>query len=766
MLPHRPYIVVLIHFRSSFKYYRMFLRTARHALPPPIAFDFLIPNPILRRALCYTRPKFAQQSHAEGQTRRKTPPSSLRDTPGAILTQLEQDFPSFDSQPLATLTNTQVQAFNNAIPELRGAFYRRNVAEISTLWSVFKARDLLAFFGPSQYGVCSNLIDGYCKRGSYQLSEEEVSLLQEIALVAAAGGATHGLRALMVFHIQNGNPRSVLALYNQYFIHLQEKGVIQSDLDDGHVEEPDSENFDEATSSPTPSLPFSPVRDEILLCAVTAHAQLDTFNALLPLYLQAATRIVPTTVEEFLPPLRVHFNLKKKIEEYVHRLETASLISRPEALTKQLGNLTRDNASRTLGRFYWRAVAGAQGPDAWLAVRPEDLSGSRILLVPPFFWSSFLRSFLACNRPNLAERLWDDMLKLGVVPDVATWNALLDGYGELRMIDSVLSTWDVMVAQKVRPDALTYRAVIHALFLVGRYQHALDRFDAFQKDLPNLPTSSDDASVLTVYNNVLYHLLFASQENKADALVENMQSKGPKPDVVTLNILIRHHARKADLKALARILSSFEPAGLQPDIYTFSTLLSTMLKVRPDADRIMVGFMKKHGISPDTTSLTAIIDRQLREATPESFKIAMDLLGKMERNEYEGAEPNAITYTSVLTAINRGRWLDRKDVEEHTRRIWETMRRRGIRPQRTTYNVLIRAALWNREPEGLRNAMSYYRDMIAQRVHMGNETWYILLRGLIGRREFGLAREIVQDMRRFKTHLTGSLQSLIEKIGQ
>ena len=144
----------------------------------------------------------------------------------------------------------------------------------------------------------------------------------------------------------------------------------------------------------------------------------------------------------------------------------------------------------------------------------------------------------------------------------------------------------------------------------------------------------------------------------------------------------------------------------------------------------------------------------------------MDLLGKMERNEYEGAEPNAITYTSVLTAINRGRWLDRKDVEEHTRRIWETMRRRGIRPQRTTYNVLIRAALWNREPEGLRNAMSYYRDMIAQRVHMGNETWYILLRGLIGRREFGLAREIVQDMRRFKTHLTGSLQSLIEKIGQ
>ncbi|KAI1793855.1 hypothetical protein LXA43DRAFT_178003 [Ganoderma leucocontextum] len=744
----------------------MLFRTARHAIPPPIALDFLIPNPVLRRTLCYTSPKYIHHSRAEGARQQKPAQPTRYDTPGAVLTQLEQDFPAFDSQPLATLTDTRVEAFNNAIPELRGAFYRRNVAEISSIWSVFKTRDLLAFFGPSQYGVCSNLIDGYCKHGSYQLSEEEVSLLQEIALVAAAGGATHGLRALMVFHIQNGAPRSALALYGQYVTRLRDKGVIKSDSEERQAEELDSEDFDEATSSHAPSLPFSPVRDEILLCAVAAHAQLDTFNELLPLYLQAATRIVPTTVEEFLPSLRIRLDLKKKIEEYVHRLETASLISRPAALMKQLSNLTGDNASRPLGKIYGRAVEGARGPDAWLAIRPEDLSGSRLLLLPPFFWSSFLRGFLACNRPDLAERLWDDMLKLGVVPDIVTWNALLDGYAELRMIDSVLSTWDVMVSLKVRPDAMTYRALIHALFLVGRYQDALDRFDGFQKDLPSLRTSPDDPSVLMVYNNVLYHLLFASQENKADAIVEKMQSKGPNPDVVTLNIFIRHHARKADLRALARILERFEPAGLKPDIYTFSTLLSAMLKVRPDADRVMVNFMKKHGISPDTTSLTAIIHRQLREATPESFKIAMDLLGKMERNEYENAEPNAITYTSVLTAINRGRWLDRKVAEEHTRRIWERMRERGIRPQRTTYNVLIRASLSNREPEGLQNGMAYYRDMIAQRVHMGNETWYILLRGLIGRRELGLAREVVQDMLRFKTNLTGSLRLLIDKIGQ
>ena len=146
------------------------------------------------------------------------------------------------------------------------------------------------------------------------------------------------------------------------------------------------------------------------------------------------------------------------------------------------------------------------------------------------------------------------------------------------------------------------------------------------------------------------------------------------------------------------------------------------------------------------------------------FRSAMDLLGRMERNEYENVEPTAITYTAVLTALNRGNWLDRKVVEEHNRSIWERMMNRGIRPERTTYNVLLRASLRNPEPEGVQNALAYYRDMVTQRVRMGNETWYILLRGLIARKQWEVAREIVEDLYRFNPNVPEALRILAKKI--
>ncbi|TBU45210.1 hypothetical protein BD309DRAFT_890800 [Dichomitus squalens] len=751
----------------------MLIRTARHAIPPPIALDFLIPNSILRRTLCYTSSKYSQRPPTEGVIQREpTPTAPTRParnvTPGTVLTQLEEELHPFEAHPLAKGTNAQVKAFNKIIPELRDAFFNHKVADISNLWSALKARNLLAFFGPAHYDLCSNHIAGYVKRRALQLSEEEISALQEMALVSAAGGATSGLKALMLFRIKSGQPQPVLDMYGSYLQHLHKHSVTQGSIEE-QAEEPgpdsDSASDEEATplqSSPPSSL--SRIREDILLCAVIAHAQLDTFNGAVRMYLEATTRIHTSTMEEILHRIRTLPDLRAKVDEWVQRLEAASLLSRPEALTKHLDNVTNSSASRTLQRLYARTVTGVQGPDPWLALRPEDLSDTRVVLLPSFFWSSFLTSFLACNHVELAERLWDDMLRLGVVPDVVAWNALLDGYAKLRMVDSALKTWDVMASQKVRPDALSYRAVIEVLFLAGRYQDALSRFSAFQKDLPNFRLPNDHSTALTVYNTVLYQLLFVSRVPQAKAILDQMESKGPKPDVLTLNTFIRYYGRKGDLKAVAQILRKFQPAGLKPDIYTFSTLLSAMLKFRPDADRIVINLMKKYGVSPDTTSLTAIMDRQLREATPENFKIAMDLLGKMERNEYENAEPNAITYTSVLTGINRGDWLDRKVVEEHNRRIWETMMSRGIRPSRTAYNVLLRASLNGQKPEGVKNALAYYRDMVARRVQMGNETWYILLHGLMARKQFALAQEMVKDMHRFNPNMPGALRTLAVKI--
>ncbi|KAI8980712.1 hypothetical protein BD414DRAFT_420570 [Trametes punicea] len=753
----------------------MLLRTAGHAVPPAIALDFLIPRTVLRRNFSESAHLSSELFHTTGFGRRSRPlsslpsaasPSSSRSlTPGAVLQQLDRDVGTFDEQTLATTTNAQIETFNSSIPELSSALAKRDTQRVSELWATLKNSKLFTFFGPHHHDICSRGVSDYFAKRSHsdRFPEHEERLLRDIALVAAAGGCTDGLRTLMFREIKMRRPDAALALYEEYLEALREKGVLRRD----ESEEAEEERPEEVASSDDAPPALSPIRDEILLAAIVAYAQKNSFADALKVYLKAATRVSPSTVEEFTQLLRFDHALSAKMNLYARRLNAAALLARPPTLMKHLTNLTQDSAHVPLERLYSTAIAGATDPDPWLALTRQQLSGTRVVLLPDFFWPSFIRSFLACRRTDLAERLWDDMVKLGVKPDIVAWNAFLDGYGQMRSLPAVLKMWEIMNAQRVKPDALSHRALISAHFAANQPEGALQRFHQFERDYLTRGVSLEDSAVLAVYNTMLHGLLFVSREEDALAIKTKMETKGPKPDVVTYNTFMRYYGRKGNLRAMAGILQQLEPAGVKADVYTFSTLLSAMLKVRADAGEIVMNFMKKQGVVPDTTALTAIINNQLQDRTPQSFKVAMDLLSKMERGEFGDARPNAITYTSVLTAINRGMWLERSVVEEYNRRIWETMRSRDLQPNRTTYNVLLKASLDNPEPEGLENAMRYYRDMTLHGAHMGTDTWYILLKGLMDREQWDVAREVVEDMRGYKlNNITGSLRTLMNRLGR
>ena len=750
---------------SSVAHPRMLLQTASHGIPPAITMDFLVPSVILRRTLCqasiHKTPLLPLRgsSRAALSSQATTQASSSRITPGAVIAHLDKQHRVFKSQPLDALTNAQVTAFNTSLQELRAAFIARDVPKLCEVWAEVKKRNLLTFFGSLQYMILSNGVLNHCINTprTTSFTKEEREALTEMALFIASGGSTDGLRALMVRTLWNEEPRETLELYDKYLAALRDKAVLQ----DTDVELPPSS---EATSSSSsfPATP-SPIRDEILLCAISAYAQLDAMHEALPVYLRAGTQISHSTLEDFLPLL--HRDLQTKVEEYVRRLETASLLSRPEALMKHLENLTRDHATLSLEKLYSHTIAGAQDPDPWLAVNDADLSGTRIIRLPHFFWPSFIKSFLSLRRNDLASRLWDDMLQLGVAPQQATWNALLDGSARNRDADAVLHTWNVMTSQGVKPDALSYRALIHALYQAGRYGEGDEHFATFEKQFVKSGDPVHADTVIAVYNTFIYNLLFVSRHESAYALLDKMETHGPNPDIVTYNIFLRYHGRKGDLKAMAQILRKLQPRGLRADNYTFSTILSAMLKVRPDADKMMINFMRRSGVNPDTTSLTAVIDRLLRDCTPESLKAAMDLLTKMERNEYPNVEPNEVTYTCVLTGIGRGDWLEASEAMDYSKRIWDTMLKRGIRPLRSVYNVLIKTSLRLPGREGVDRALVYYRHMQQARIHIGNDTWYILLRGLADRNEMQVGAELVNDMRRLnKDKMPHSLKVLVHTI--
>ncbi|EPT04001.1 hypothetical protein FOMPIDRAFT_120794 [Fomitopsis schrenkii] len=273
-----------------------------------------------------------------------------------------------------------------------------------------------------------------------------------------------------------------------------------------------------------------------------------------------------------------------------------------------------------------------------------------------------------------------------------------------------------------------------------------------------------ETSVLVVYNSMLHGLLFYDREKDARALLQEMQLEGPAPDIVTYNTFLRWYARKDQLKSLAEVLQMLEPTGLKGDVYTFSIVLSALMKVRDDAPQIMLSLMERHGVQPNTATMTSIIDQQVRAHTQTGFRSALDLLSRMERGDIKGAEPNEVTYTAMLTAIHRSTRLERNVIEEYRDIIWKRMQDRGIKPVRSTYNTIIKSCFDNPDSESVQWAMKYYRDMVRRGLFMANDTWYILLQGLLRRKEYALANELVNDMREQEFVPSAALAELIRRV--
>ncbi|GBE77871.1 predicted protein [Sparassis crispa] len=629
----------------------MLLRNACHKIASPVSLDFLVPGLIFTRNASKKAPVKLQihnGSNKPNVPHIPTASTSSNYSPATILNKLDLQIQAFHDQLVGAPTDSQVALFNRVIPELRHALETSNITKAWRFWTTLKAKNLLAFFGPSHHDVYSRYVAAVCDARSPDLpwSRVEAEALEEIAVVAASGGAIEGLKAYMLSYVKLGDANAVLHSYQLYLSLLQENDPRQQ-VDDikEDVKDEDESSTDVTIQSPVYTL----VQGDILLLAVTAHIIQNSYDEALQAALQVRARIHLSSYEELLRHLGHDHPLRDKLTLYVPHLNAARLVARPGAFSRQIANLTRDFADKALEKFYRSIIEGMSGPNPCLTANASEKNIHGLVVMPDFAWASFITGFLRCRRIDLTEKLWDDMIRLGIRPSIVTWNALIDGYAELRVVDMAVDTWNVMLAQGFKPDAMTHRALIHALFYAGQPDEAMKRLRAFKESLPKLSPRPEESTVLVVYNTVLHGLLFNQREIEARNLLQQLQTEGPKPDIVTFNTILRYYGKQGDLKQLADVLEMIEPAGIVGDVFTFSIVLSALLKVRDDAPQIVISLMKKQGVEPNAATISAIIDHQMRAQTESSFRGALELLSKMEQSELPDMQPNEVTYTSILT---------------------------------------------------------------------------------------------------------------------
>lgn len=657
-------------------------------------------------------------------------------------------------------TDSDVTFFNECILRLRRALSIRDVERVWACWSQLKDRNLLKLLGP-QLQSHSLQISKLCPRTAEASQMKELKIIETIALYSAGRGAVTALVACMTAYLQAGNSHAVMDLFDSYLNELHHSRGHLSPSDGLPAEGQGEEDLEDFTLEPSSGASTKvPVHNTLLLALITAFAIDNAFHAALRAFLRFPRQLPRGLVEQFLSQFP-DASLRSTVGSYVQRLHIVRYLSQPRLLTHRTSLLASNLDDTGLQKLYNQIIDGLRGEEAYITVHPAELTERTPVAVEEINWAAFLTAFLKCDRRDLGVALWNDMSKFGVKPTAISWTALLDGYDSMKTPEDAEKAWNVMIAQGTEPSAMTYRAIISAFFNAHEPAGAIRYFQLFQQRLSE-GWEADRADCIAVYNTVLHGLLSNGRSGDAHALLQRLREKGPKPDIVSFNTVLQYHGRRGEFRLVSRILDQMSEDGLTGDVYTFSTVLSSLLKIgRTDATGLILNLMRKQNIEPNAAIFSAIIDHQVQEGTEQGLNAGMELLRRMERSPE--ARPNDVTYTGILAGLHRRQWANATFAHECKRYILGRMKERGIRFNRTVYHILLKACLENPAPEGIQEAMGYYEEMVKKKVSLNYDTWYVLLRGVIGREAWDVADELVRDLKR-QMIPRGSLENLVSRV--
>ncbi|KAA1468278.1 hypothetical protein DENSPDRAFT_794096 [Dentipellis sp. KUC8613] len=709
-----------------------------------LLLDFLVPG------LARFRPKSTKAKSSRARTwspshANSTSPS--RHTHASKIVQGDND--------VAGKLSARVQTF-------RWALEQNDIPLVFEAWKALE--DQFHLLGLPVIDSLSRFVVSHCPLEP-QKHWPHAEMLERMALATAQMRSYDALRTCLLAHVKRGNPDGALSLYNMFLgpwlvEHAsKQKEAAEVDWDpDLDVNLPEEGLVQERTP---------PRASEIVLLAVIAQAMKDDFNAAIHLAIEAPFTVDQAIIPDLLEALDLPAAIQPKASAFIAHTMTAQLFRKSHDIAARINALSTQSSFKRLAELRQLLMEGLSDKYPWLASNPSQVSKQRPLLMEETVWAALIRAYLRLGRMEDTEAIWDDMIRMGVVPTIRTWTTLLLHIGNLKGADRALETFNTMKAAGITPSAANYRILISFFSQERKMQEAVELFKEFQSTKLAPPMSPlPSLSVTAVYNKMLQGYLHASQAEDARNLLEQMRTNGPKPDVTSYNTFLFYYHSTKDYRRFSSTLKAIVADGLRGDVVTFSTLLSAYLQIRPRDEAIsaVVRMMQKHGVEPNVVTYTSIISNLLKEREEGALRAALDVLRMMEEDSDPQVAPNVVTYTSILTGVYTWEGLDRRLREECAEYALRKMKEKKIRFTTVTYNILISAMLKNRDPKSMQQALEYYREMRRERVPMSQDTWFILLRGLLDRDEVVLAEGIANEFEHARGSRGEALERLVEKV--
>lgn len=199
----------------------------------------------------------------------------------------------------------------------------------------------------------------------------------------------------------------------------------------------------------------------------------------------------------------------------------------------------------------------------------------------PELFNSFINTYMALNNSDKAVLCWNTLRKVGLKPTLRTWNVMLDGCRKARNMHGLTNIWGKLTASKMTLDTGVWTTYVSGLIDCGNVEAAIQALEqliiAYKSAQAAGDTSKAVKPSIEPVNAALAGLIRSNRVALAEKLIEWSARQGLEPDIFTFNTLLRPLIRQDKQEDVARLFVTMDSLGIKADEATFTVILDACL---------------------------------------------------------------------------------------------------------------------------------------------------------------------------------------------
>lgn len=387
-------------------------------------------------------------------------------------------------------------------------------------------------------------------------------------------------------------------------------------------------NFQEAFASLFPNYPRQSLLRPSWAAFATYLLLTDPFNrnrsvrdVAFP-FRQMISRLLPQAQIPYSDSIRLAFYDYPDLQRYaLHRFDVrdkkgampvrTSTQVRSYFIHRMLGQAVKGRNQSALDRTWEEEFWG----------KAAELDASKIdsLRALPQIFDYFILAYMGLRQTQKAIDVWNKMEQIGVKPTIKTWNSMLRGCTMAKNATGIRTVWERLVTSGIQLDTAIWTARISGLIFSG----------------------DPDAGILALNEMAQIWRERDRPENVAIAV---------KPTTEPVNAALAGLLRLDRLAAATSVLTWAGRQGIQPDIYTFNTLLRPAVRQGKIAEvHDIFDMMKQLNVEANAATLTILLDGALDDIGTQSPEEQIEVVTRIICDmEAKGVELNMQTYGKMI----------------------------------------------------------------------------------------------------------------------